>query len=50
MKKNYMTPELEVLSFNASDIVTESFDDGDTVVNAGVLFDENGEWLDEAKA
>ena len=47
MKKNYLSPEMEVLSFGKADIVTDSFDEGDTVVNAGVLFDENGEWLDE---
>lgn len=48
MKKKYLSPELEVLSFGAADIVTESISDGDVIVDVGGLFGIEGsssEWI-----
>ena len=48
MKKNYVSPEMEVLSFGVSDIVTQSLSDGDVIVDVGGLFGIEGssaEWI-----
>lgn len=48
MKKEYRTPEMEIVAFETEDIITTSYGDGSVIDENGLPIDGSGVWNDDS--